>query len=237
MVTTRKSAVDKNARVNPDTMMEDAVQNEPLDCQGEDPTSRQDRVSTEDTTYLEDEEEYVQDGYYKDGCYNEKDPELVQVAEELAVTKAKLAEQERVSEKMQRMMERLQRKFGDLGDSDEDASVLGGVDATTPDPAAAGPSKAAPNKGKEKVGGPVRTKDPAPPKGVNHKAHCPPARRRSLALLSPDVLQPQGGTLCLKGPVLRHPGLGEGTTGPVIPSTRTVGLRTRTPKIAGPRWT
>ena len=180
MVTTRKSAVDKNARVNPDTMMEDAVQNEPSDYQGEDPTSRQDRVSTEDTTYLENEEEYVRDGYYKDGYYYEKDPELVQVAEELVATKAKLAEQERVSERMQRMMERLQSKFGDLGDSDEDTSVRGGADAPMPDPAAAGPSKAAPNKGKEKVGEPVRADAPAPPKGVNHQADCPPPRAEGL---------------------------------------------------------
>ena len=235
--------VDKNAEINPDVVMEDAVPNEPSiapteggstedsDYLGEDSTSRQDQVSTEDTTYVEEEEQYVRDGYYKDGYHYEKDPELVQVAEELVATKAKLAEQERVSERMQRMMERLQRKFGDLGDSDEDASVLGGADATTPDPAAAGPSKAAPNKGKEK------TKDPAPPKGANHKADCPPpARRRTLALLSPDVLQPQGGTLCLKGPLLRHLGPGEGTTAPVIPSTRTVGLRTLTPRIVGPRW-
>ena len=81
MVTTRKSVVDKNAEINPDVVMEDVVPNEPSvaptegkstddsDYQEDDPTSHQDRVDTEDTTYVEEEEDYVRDGYYKDGYH------------------------------------------------------------------------------------------------------------------------------------------------------------------------
>ena len=160
-------------------MVVQAVQNEgkstyDSDYNGEDPASRQDRVSTKETTYLEDEEVYAQDGYYKDDYQYEKDPKLVQVVEELVATKAKLAEQECISEKMKRMMIRLQTKFRDLGDLDEDALVLGGADAAAPSPATAGPSKVAPNSGKEKVGELERPKAPTPPTGMDHQAKWPP---------------------------------------------------------------
>lgn len=121
-----------------------------MDYNSEDPASRQNQASIEETAHLEDEEEYVQDSYYKDGYRYERDPELVQAVEELVATKTKLAKQERILEKMKHMMIHLQTKFEDLGDSDEDASVLGGADAVAPGPGAVGPSKVSPNKAKKK---------------------------------------------------------------------------------------
>lgn len=121
MVTTRQAVTSKATRINLDTMMEDVVHEDSSvaqatpnedeitydsDYNGEDPSSRWDHVRTKETTYLEDEEAFVQDGYYKDGYHYEKDPDLEQVAEELAVTKAKLLEQECAYEEMKRAMAR-----------------------------------------------------------------------------------------------------------------------------------
>ena len=66
------------------------------------------------------------------------------------------------------MMARLQLMFGDLGDSNEDNSVLCKANVAAQIPAAAGLSKLAPNNGKEKVEGPKRSKDLAPPIGGYH---------------------------------------------------------------------
>uniref|UniRef100_A0A803QGL0 Uncharacterized protein n=1 Tax=Cannabis sativa TaxID=3483 RepID=A0A803QGL0_CANSA len=77
----------------------------------------------EDMEEEDDDDGYVKDGYNKDGYYYDHDPNLFRVTKELEATQTKLAEQEKLTEKMKRMMARVQDKFKDLAESDNDPSV------------------------------------------------------------------------------------------------------------------
>uniref|UniRef100_A0A803NL90 Uncharacterized protein n=1 Tax=Cannabis sativa TaxID=3483 RepID=A0A803NL90_CANSA len=60
----------------------------------------------------------------EDGYYYGQDPKVIQVSKELQETQEKLARQEKLSQKRERMMACLQDKFRDLEeDSEEEPSV------------------------------------------------------------------------------------------------------------------
>ena len=144
---------------------------------------------------------------------------------------------------MKTMMVCLQRKFGDLGDSDKDASVLGTAEENIPNPTVVGTSKPTVNKGKEKVGEPTCKDTPSPPKEALNLARQPFHAQKVSGDFELDALLPHEAHLCLKGPMRKHAAPreretapGERETVPVIQSTRTINLQIHTPKTVGGPW-